>query len=133
MRDRAEAAAQAVIDARNKHLSSSLADLYDPLAMPRDLVEAHQKLNREVLTAYGLKASATESEVLAHFFTRYSFLTANLFTEPKHKKSRKAKQVLKLGESLWISACGTPQAQHVSGQEWTGVDTLTTDRENMRN
>lgn len=28
---------------------------------------------------------------------------------------------------------GTPAAQHVSGQEWTGVDTLPTDRENMRN
>ncbi len=28
---------------------------------------------------------------------------------------------------------GTPRAQSVSGQEWTGVDTLTSDRENMRN
>jgi hypothetical protein len=88
-----ETAAQAVIDARNNHPDASLADLYDPLAMPRDLVDAHQKLDREVLTAYGLKASATESEILANLFTRYSSLTANLFTEPKSKRSRKAKQV----------------------------------------
>jgi len=92
-----ETAAQAVIDARNNHPGSSLADLYDPLAMPRDLVDAHQKLDREVLTAYGLKVSATESEILANLFTRYSSLTANLFTEPKPKRSRKAKQAPALG------------------------------------
>jgi hypothetical protein len=86
-----EAAAQAVIDTRNNHPGATLADLYDPLAMPRDLVEAHQKLDREVLIAYGLKASATESEILANLFTRYSALTADLFTEEKPKKTRKKK------------------------------------------
>jgi len=86
-----ETAAQAVIDARNNHPGASLADLYDPLAMPRDLVEAHQKLDREVLAAYGLKASSTESEILANLFTRYSALTADLLTEEKPKKSRKKK------------------------------------------
>jgi hypothetical protein len=86
-----EAAAQAVLDARDNHLGASLADLYDPLAMPRDLVEAHQKLDREVLAAYGLKAGATESEILANLFTRYSELTADLFTGDKPKKTRKKK------------------------------------------
>jgi hypothetical protein len=86
-----EAAAQAVIDTRNNHPGATLADLYDPLAMPRDLVEAHQKLDREVLIAYGLKASATESEILANLFTRYSALTADLFTDDKPKKPRKKK------------------------------------------
>jgi type I restriction-modification system DNA methylase subunit len=88
-----EAAAQAVIDTRNNHPGATLADLYDPLAMPRDLVEAHQQLDREVLIAYGLKASATESEILSNLFTRYSAITADLFTEPKPKRSRKAKGV----------------------------------------
>jgi hypothetical protein len=86
-----EAATQAVIDTRTNHPGATLADLYDPLAMPRDLVEAHQKLDREVLIAYGLKASATESEILANLFTRYSALTADLFTEEKPKKTRKKK------------------------------------------
>jgi len=85
-----ETAAQAVIDARNNHPGASLADLYDPLAMPRDLVEAHQKLDHEVLAAYGLKASSTESEILANLFTRYSALTATLLTE-EPKKSRRRK------------------------------------------
>jgi type I restriction-modification system DNA methylase subunit len=82
-----EAAAQAVLDARNNHPGASLADLYDPLAMPRDLIEAHQKLDREFLAAYGLKAGATESEILANLFTRYSRLTANLFAEEKPKRA----------------------------------------------
>ena len=59
--------------------------------MPRDLVEAHQKLDREVLAAYGLKAGATESEILANLFARYSELTADLFTDDKPKKTRKKK------------------------------------------
>jgi len=86
-----ETAAQAIIDARNNHPGACLADLYDPLAMPRDLVEAHKKLDREVLAAYGLKASSTESEILANLFTRYSALTADLLTEEKPKVSRRRK------------------------------------------
>jgi len=84
-----EAAAQAVMDARNNHPGSSLADLYDPLAMPRDLVEAHQKLDCEVLAAYGLKASSPESEILANLFTRYSALLADLPIEKKSKRTQK--------------------------------------------
>ena len=45
-RTQIEVAAQGVIDTRNNHFGATLADLYDPLAMPRDLVEAHQKLDR---------------------------------------------------------------------------------------
>jgi type I restriction-modification system DNA methylase subunit len=88
-RDQIEAAAQGVTDARNNHPGASLADLYDPLTMPRDLVDAHHKLDREVLAAYGLKPTSTESEILSNLFGRYSALTADLFTDQKPKKSRK--------------------------------------------
>ncbi|GAB3471934.1 N-6 DNA methylase [Kineococcus endophyticus] len=47
-RKRVEAAAQAVLDARAAHPGASLADLYDPLAMPADLAAAHARLDREV-------------------------------------------------------------------------------------
>jgi hypothetical protein len=40
--------AAAVLDARAKHPDSSLADLYDPLTMPADLVKAHHKLDAAV-------------------------------------------------------------------------------------
>lgn len=43
-RRRIEAAAQGVLDARSAHPGASLADLYDPLTMPVDLVKAHQAL-----------------------------------------------------------------------------------------
>ena len=49
-----EEAAQAVLDAREPHLESgaTLADLYDPLAMPPELVRAHAALDRAVDLAY---------------------------------------------------------------------------------
>ena len=43
-----ETAAQAVLDTRAKYPDSSLADLYDPLTMPPDLVKAHQALDKAV-------------------------------------------------------------------------------------
>ncbi len=43
-----EAAAQAVLDARAEHVNASLADLYDPLTMPANLLKAHQVLDKAV-------------------------------------------------------------------------------------
>jgi hypothetical protein len=67
-------AAQAVLEAREAHPGSSLADLYDPLAMPADLRAAHKALDRVVLQAYGLPASASDAEILELLFTRYAEL-----------------------------------------------------------
>lgn len=70
-----EAAAQAVIDARESHPNASLADLYDPLAMPKDLADAHRTLDKQVLAAYGLASTATDNEILSELFIRYTALT----------------------------------------------------------
>lgn len=83
-----EAAAQGVIDARLKHPDQTLADLYNPLGMPPDLLKAHEQLDRVVLVAYGLKPSATDAEVLSALFTRYEELTAPL-ARIMEKKSKK--------------------------------------------
>ncbi|WP_461251934.1 type IIL restriction-modification enzyme MmeI, partial [Treponema sp. R8-4-B8] len=48
-----EKLAQAVLDARKQFPNASLADLYDPLTMPKELLKAHQKLDKAVETAYG--------------------------------------------------------------------------------
>ena len=69
-----EAAAQGVLDARTAHPSSTLADLYDPLAMPPNLVKAHRELDKVVLGLYGLKPSATDADILAVLFERYETL-----------------------------------------------------------
>ena len=66
------AAAQMVLDARAAHPSAKLADLYDPLTMPPDLVKAHAHLDALVDKAYGLKPSATDSERIALLFKLYA-------------------------------------------------------------
>lgn len=67
---------QAVLDARQPHLDAgaTLADLYDPLAMPAPLVRAHQALDRAVDRAYRPQAFTTEANRVAFLFDRYEAL-----------------------------------------------------------
>ena len=84
-----EAAAQAVLDTRAKFPTATLADLYDPLTMPPELVKAHQVLDRAVDTAYGKTGFKTEAERVAFLFERYQQLIAPLVAgESKSKKRR---------------------------------------------
>lgn len=55
---------QAILDARSNHADLSLAEMYTPLTMPKDLREAHRKNDKVVLKAYGLKPSVNESDML---------------------------------------------------------------------
>ena len=73
-----EAAAQAVLDARAVHINASLADLYDPLAMPANLLKAHQALDKAVDAAYGYKGAATDAARVAFLFERYQQITSLL-------------------------------------------------------
>jgi hypothetical protein len=85
-----EAAAQAVLDARAAHPGASLADLYDPLSMPPDLVMAHQKLDAAVDAAYGYKGAATDAARVAFLFGLYQQLTSLLPAENiKPKRARR--------------------------------------------
>ncbi|NDG66538.1 MAG: class I SAM-dependent DNA methyltransferase, partial [Actinobacteria bacterium] len=86
-----ENGAQTVLDARAEFPTSSLAELYDPRGMPKTLVDAHIALDRAVLSAYGIKSSASDNEILGVLFARYAELTADLLTELPAKKSRKKK------------------------------------------
>ncbi len=81
-----EAAAQGVLDARSKYPTSTLADLYDPLTMPPELVKAHQALDRAVDVAYGKTVFKTEAERVAFLFERYQELVAPLVMEKTKKK-----------------------------------------------
>ena len=71
---RIEELAQGVLDARALYPDSSLADLYDPLTMPPELVAAHRKLDAAVEKAYGRKFR-DDAERVAYLFERYSELT----------------------------------------------------------
>jgi len=70
-----EIAAQTVLDARAASTGQSLADLYDPLAMPQALRKAHQKLDKAVDAAYGYKGAADDAARVAFLFTLYQQLT----------------------------------------------------------
>lgn len=84
-----DAAAQGVLDARAHFPSATLADLYDPLTMPPDLVKAHQTLDRAVDAAYGKTAFKSEAERVAFLFERYQQLTAPLMPPTKVTKRKK--------------------------------------------
>nr|WP_308457297.1 type IIL restriction-modification enzyme MmeI [Nitrosomonas ureae] len=85
-----ETAAQAVLDARAQFPDATLADLYDPLAMPPELVRAHQALDRAVDAAYGKKSFASEAERVAFLFERYQAITS-LLPANATKKSRNSR------------------------------------------
>ncbi|GHT10966.1 methylase [Bacteroidia bacterium] len=75
-----EELAQAVLDARAAHPTSTLADLYHPLIMPLDLLKAHQKLDRAVERAYGRSFDYYDDmSRVAFLFEQYQRLTAGLF------------------------------------------------------
>jgi len=85
---------KAVLDARQSYLDdgATLADLYDPLNMPRNLLKAHQVLDRAVDRCYRSKKFSSERERIEHLFQLYEQLTAPLATaENRKKKVRKKK------------------------------------------
>lgn len=66
-----------ILKCRNDYKQSTLRALYDPLTMPIELREAHKANDKAVLKAYGLKSSATESEIVQHLFKMYEELAQN--------------------------------------------------------
>ena len=69
-----EKLAQAVLDARALFPDSSLADLYDPLTMPPELLKAHKTLDNAVMKLYGFATNMTEAEIVAKLMERYKTL-----------------------------------------------------------
>ena len=84
-----EEKAQAVLAARQQFPASTLADLYDPLAMPPALVKAHAELDRAVDLCYRREPFETERQRVEYLFSLYEKLTAPLLSAAK--KSRKLK------------------------------------------
>lgn len=58
-----------------KELASSLADLYDPLTMPPELLKAHNANNRAVMEAYGFSTKMSEADCVAELMKMYQKLT----------------------------------------------------------
>ena len=82
-----EAAARAVLDARAKYPTQTLADLYDPLFMPPVLVSAHDALDRAVDRCYRGAPFTSDRQRVEFLFALYESITAPLL--PAEKKRRK--------------------------------------------
>ncbi|MCG3181709.1 MAG: hypothetical protein BIFFINMI_04108 [Phycisphaerae bacterium] len=87
---RVEQAAQGVLDARKQFPESTLADLYDPLAMPPDLVKAHAVLDRAVDACYRAQPFTSERQRVEFLFALYEKLTAPLTATRKKPRRRQA-------------------------------------------
>ncbi|MGB3086626.1 MAG: DNA methyltransferase, partial [Phycisphaerae bacterium] len=73
-----KAAAQAILDVRAEYQKrgANLAELYDPLAMPPNLVKAHAELDRAVDRCYRAQPFTSERQRVEFLFSLYEKLTA---------------------------------------------------------
>jgi hypothetical protein len=89
-RERVAAKGQAVFAQRQQHLpprgDATLADLYDPLSMPAELLRAHEELDRAVEKCYRSEPFHSDRERVEFLFSLYEKLTAPLL--PVKKRSR---------------------------------------------
>ena len=80
-----------ILVARRLHENSTLADLYDPLTMPLELVKAHEANDKAVDKAYGYKGADDDASRVAFLFKRYEELTSLLpVTVVKKKRTKKS-------------------------------------------
>lgn len=73
-RNKIESTAQKILDVRGKYSTNSLADLYDPLTMPPELMKAHIANDRAVMQAYGFSLKMSESDCVAELMKMYQNL-----------------------------------------------------------
>ncbi len=79
---------QAILDARAEWPEASLADLYDPDAMPANLRRAHIANDKAVDKLYRAKKFESERERVEHLFALYEQLTAPMLAASTPKKRR---------------------------------------------
>ena len=63
--------AERILEVRDKYPDSTLADLYDPLTMPSELVKAHNKLDQAVDKCYRSQPFTTEMKRVEFLFELY--------------------------------------------------------------
>ncbi len=90
-RERVETAAQAVFHVRAKFPEATLADLYAPNTMPKELLDAHRAVDASVDACYGSRRFKSDLERLEFLFDLYRQYTDPL-TQIAEKETRKAKR-----------------------------------------
>lgn len=84
-RETVETAAQAVLNTRDMFPASTLADLYDPVAMPPALFKAHATLDRAVDRCYRREIFPSDRARVEHLFSLYEQLSTPLLPTKQTK------------------------------------------------
>lgn len=74
---RIETTAQQILDARLLYPESSLADLYDPIAMPTELRKAHIANDKAAMAVYGFSTKMSEEDCVAELMRLYKDYVEN--------------------------------------------------------
>lgn len=78
-----------VLDIREYHCEQTLAELYDPDQMPKDLRAAHAEVDALVDTIYSKKPYETDEQRLSDLFAMYERMTAEEAAKAPAKKTRR--------------------------------------------
>ena len=82
-------AALRVLDVREYHCEQTLAELYDPDRMPKDLRDAHAAVDALVDSIYSKKPYETDEQRLSDLFVLYERMTAEEAAKAPTKKTRR--------------------------------------------
>ncbi len=106
MEARISLCAEEILRIRDNYSGNSLADLYDPMTMPPDLLKAHRALDKAVMELYGYAPDMSEPEIVADLMVRYQKLveaenakteagtTVITGSQPKRTRKKKADESL---------------------------------------
>lgn len=78
---RIELCVQDILRVREKYSQLTMAELYDPDKMPKDLLEAHHSLDIVIESCYRRKPFENDEQRLAHLFKMYEMMTNNASEE----------------------------------------------------
>lgn len=78
---RIELCVQEILRVREKYSERTMAELYDPDKMPKDLLEAHHSLDLVIEACYRRKPFENDEQRLTHLFKMYEMMTSNASEE----------------------------------------------------
>ncbi len=87
-KEKVENCAQIVLDTRSKYPDSNLAELYDPLTMPPDLVKVHRNLDKSVDLCYRSQPFVNELNRIEYLFNLYESLNTPLLKSEKKQRQK---------------------------------------------
>jgi hypothetical protein len=91
-RDHLETVAIRLLEVRDEFPDSTLAELYSPLAMPEQLVHAHDLLDRAVITVFaGRRQLALASDQLGVLFEHYEDRRSPMLAAVRTTKARRTR------------------------------------------